>query len=218
MNTIYGGAGNDWIAGDDNNDLLYGDDGGGTSSGHPGADTLNGGKGDDKLYGEQGNDLLIGHGDNDSLYGGAGNDRLYGDNDINSPWGGNDLRDGGSGVDLMWGGLGADVFDYNHVSDSPASARDWIMDFSKAQGDKVDLSGIDAKSTNFFINDAFTFIGSNGFSGVAGQLQFEQHHPTSGPLVLDTTTLSGDTNGDAVADFAVVCLGLIDFMSSDFML
>src|SRR5215204_5756711 len=70
---------------------------------------------------------------------------VYGDNDINSPWGGNDLLDGGSGVDLMWGGLGADVFDYNHVSDSPASARDWIMDFSKAQGDKADLSGIDAK-------------------------------------------------------------------------
>ena len=45
MNTIYGGAGNDWIAGDDNNDLLYGDDGGGIPSGLPGDDTLNGGKG-----------------------------------------------------------------------------------------------------------------------------------------------------------------------------
>ena len=104
------------------------------------------------------------------------------------------------------------------MSDSPVSARDWIMDFSKAQGDKIDLSGIDAKSTNFFSNDAFTFIGGNDFSGVAGQLRFEQHQPVNGPLVIPTTTVSGDVNGDAVADFTVNFLGLIDFTAADFML
>jgi hypothetical protein len=104
------------------------------------------------------------------------------------------------------------------VSDSPASARDWIMDFSKAAGDKLDLSGIDAKSTNFLSNDAFTFIGTSDFTGVAGQLQFEQHQPVNGPLVFPTTTVSGDVNGDAVADFTINLLGLIDFTATDFML
>ena len=136
-----------------------------------------------------------------------GDDTLYGQS-------GKDILRGGSGSDSMWGGSEADVFDFDLVSHSPASARDLIWDFSKAEGDKLDLSGIDANNTNFWIiNDAFTFIGSNDFTGVPGQLRFEQHD-----AFFDNTTVSGDVDGDGAADFEAVCLGLIDFTAADFML
>ena len=46
----------------------------------------------------------------------------------------------------IWGGDEADLFDFDLVSDSPANARDWVMDFSQTEGDKLDVSGIDAKT------------------------------------------------------------------------
>jgi Ca2+-binding RTX toxin-like protein len=77
---------------------------------------------------------------NDVLRGGSGDDRLL----------------GGTGEDVLVGGLGqrradrggadADRFVYNSVQESPLGAanRDRINDFSSAQGDRIDLSGIDA--------------------------------------------------------------------------
>jgi hypothetical protein len=41
-------------------------------------------------------------------------------------------------------------------------------------------------------NDAFTFIGGDAFTGVAGQLQFKGG------------VLMGDINGDMQADFAII--------------
>ncbi|CAN1483525.1 Type I secretion C-terminal target domain, VC_A0849 subclass [Burkholderiaceae bacterium] len=72
---------------------------------------------------------LIGVGGNDVLIGGKGNDVLI----------------SGGGNDVLTGGLGADTFKYTVLADSPksaATATDTITDFSKSQGDKVDLSGI----------------------------------------------------------------------------
>ena len=72
---------------------------------------------------------LIGNGGNDVLIGGNGNDVLV----------------GGSDHDVLTGGGGADTFKYVSLADSPtsaATATDTITDFSKAQGDKIDLSGI----------------------------------------------------------------------------
>jgi VCBS repeat-containing protein len=72
---------------------------------------------------------LIGVGGNDTLIGGRGNDILI----------------SGGGNDVLTGGLGADTFKYTVLADSPKSAltaTDTITDFSKLQGDKVDLSGI----------------------------------------------------------------------------
>ena len=51
----------------------------------------------------------------------------------------------GGGNDVLTGGTGADTFKYVALADSPksaATATDTITDFSKLQGDKVDLSGI----------------------------------------------------------------------------
>jgi len=204
---LQGNGGKDALDGLGGNDWLYGNDGQDVIFGGAGNDYLSGGEDDDTLYGDDKYATYpSGLPGNDTLVGGGGNDHLEGEQ-------GNDVLRGGSGVDLMWGGTGGDIFDFDYVSDSPANARDWVMDFSKADGDKLDLSGIDAKSTNFLINDAFTFIGNGGFSGVAGQLRFEQHD-----AFFDNTRVSGDVNGDGAADFEIICFGFIDFTTTDFLL
>jgi hypothetical protein len=73
-----------------------------------------------------------------TLIGGGGNDTLIGGK-------GNDILISGGGSDVLTGGGGADTFKYLKLEDSPTSkvtATDTITDFSKAQGDKIDLSGI----------------------------------------------------------------------------
>lgn len=76
----------------------------------------------------------------------------------------------GAGSDSMSGGLGADTFDFNAISESLVGVnRDVITDFSSAQGDKIDLSGIDANTT--VANDQLfssTIITSGAFTE-AGQ-------------------------------------------------
>ncbi len=106
---------------------------------------------DDKLYGDAGNDILFGQGGNDLLDGGAGNDVLYGGhgndtlyggagNDILNGGAGNDTLYGGLGNDILTGGAGADLFVWNKGDVVAGSvAKDIITDFSKAEGDKLDL-------------------------------------------------------------------------------
>ncbi len=73
-----------------------------------------------------------------------------------------------------------------------------IIDFTgvgAAAGDRIDSSGIDAKSA-VAGDQAFSFIGTAAFSGVAGQL----HAVASGT----STLIQGDVNGDKVADFEIL--------------
>jgi len=113
--TLFGGGGDDELAGEVGADTLLG--GGG-------ADLLFGDSnalafayhGDDFLDGGAGNDVLHGQGGNDSLLGGAGDDVLQGD-DPGHPQGddyldgedGDDTLIGGGGADVLSGGAGADV-------------------------------------------------------------------------------------------------------------
>ncbi|HLL30849.1 MAG TPA: cadherin, partial [Allosphingosinicella sp.] len=147
-------------------------------------------------------DIVYGRDGHDNIHGMAGDDDLYGE-------GGNDTLVGGAGADRLFGGLGKDQFTYNAVSDSTASAPDLILDFSRAQGDRISLSAIDANSL-VSSNQAFTFIGSAAFSNVAGQLRYE----TSGGM----TTVYGDVNGDGVADLQIQLSGTIALVASDFIL
>ncbi|WP_426230669.1 family 16 glycosylhydrolase [Pararhizobium sp. DWP3-4] len=157
----------------------------------PGALSATGNGGNNQLYGNgdanglaglTGDDYLYGDAGNDTLLGGAGNDKLFGGNQ-------NDVLTGGLGIDRLDGEGGSDTFHFDSVAESPYSARDTIIGFSGAKGDRVDLSALDA-NTLVGGNQAFNFIGSSAFTE-AGQVRFSDG------------VLSADVNGDRIADFAV---------------
>jgi len=152
------------------------------------------------LIGNSLDNRLNGSAANDVLRGGAGNDTIYGN-------GGDDVIVGGAGSDSMRGGAGADRFVVENTADTPTSGRDWIIDFSHAEGDRIDLSGIDAIASG--ANDAFSFV--SAFSGVAGQLIVTG---TPGNVLVQ-----GDVNGDSVADFTILVTGqAVPLVASDFVL
>lgn len=180
-----------------------------TYNGYSGADKFTSFAQNDVLKGNGGSDYLNGANGNDKLYGGAGNDLLYGDN-------GNDLLNGGLGRDIMSGGAGNDTFDFNSIAETgiTAATRDIIRDFTKGQ-DKIDLSGIDA-NTHLGLNQAFHFIGTQGFHHTAGELRFFKidNAGTSN----DMTVVEGDVNGDGHADFQIQLSKLISLSGTDFVL
>jgi Ca2+-binding RTX toxin-like protein len=124
-NTIYAGAGNDQMAGNDGNDTLSGNAGndviaGGNGNdgllGGEGFDFIAGGAGDDAIMGQNGNDMLWGDDNsggvgNDGIDGGDGNDTIIGQggNDTIVGGTGNDAIAGGDGVDMLYGHAGADI-------------------------------------------------------------------------------------------------------------
>ncbi|MEK1927108.1 MAG: M10 family metallopeptidase, partial [Rhizobium giardinii] len=119
--------------------------------------SLQGYSGNDTLNGEGGSDVLIGASGADRLSGGTGADRLY----------------GGAGADDLIGGADADMFLFKLRTEStvPASGRDTIFDFSASQGDRIDLSVIDANSKATG-NQAFAFLGKVAFTGTAAELRY----------------------------------------------
>lgn len=194
IDEVFGGSGNDALYGRGGVDLLNGDDGNDRLFGEAGADQVSGGNG---------NDLLYGGADNDQLFGGAGVDTLYGE-------GGDDRLAGNDGADLLFGGAGADRFVLSMLSDSGTTlaAADRIRDFSAAQGDRIDLSNIDAIAGGS--NDAFSFIGAAAFGSIAGQLRAE--------VIGGQTLVSGDVNGDGIADFLIRMDGVHALTAADFTL
>ena len=80
-----------------------------------------------------------------------------------------------------------------------------IRDFSRAQGDDIDLSGIDANAKAAG-NQAFSFIGAKAFSGKAGELQSKNG------------IVAGDVNGDKVADFHIEIANHHGLVAGDFIL
>ena len=150
------------------------------------ANTINGNEAANLITGEGGDDQLRGKGGNDYLSGGAGNDYLSGG-------AGTDTLTGGAGSDEMYGGAGADRFVFERLSDfGPSGAPDRLQDFSASQGDRIDLSGIDADSTQAG-DQGFAFLGREAFTGRAGQLRYET---APGGML----RVSGDLNGDGAAE------------------
>ncbi|MER0499916.1 retention module-containing protein [Aeromonas hydrophila] len=126
----------DVLIGGDGNDILFGQGGDDFLFGGAGNDILFGGAGNDTLYGESGNDTLYGGSGNDTLYGGSGDDTLSGGL-------GNDILVGGLGNDILKGDGGADTFTWLQGDTAAGSvAKDYVVDFSKAEGDKLDLSDL----------------------------------------------------------------------------
>jgi hypothetical protein len=120
------------------------------------------------------------------LFGGKASDILKGGGQA-------DLIHGNLGADQLTGNGGADTFRYQSTAESTTGSMDHILDFA-AGIDKIDLSRIDADS-NMAGDQSFTFIGSNAFSGTAGQLRAYQDG--------GSWFVEGDTNGDNVADLVI---------------
>ncbi|MGF6226156.1 Ca2+-binding RTX toxin-like protein [Inquilinus ginsengisoli] len=218
-------------------DTLIGNSGGNTLTGNAGADFLSGGDGNDVLRGGAGMDILdggngvdyvtytenevavtvnlatgVGSGGNaqgdsyssiENVNGSTVGDIIIGNASAN-------VLNGWAGKDTLTGGGGADTFTFSQTNHSVVGANaDRITDFSHAQGDRIDLSAIDADTT-LAGNQAFAFIGAALYSGDAGELRYS--------VVGGTTTVAGDVNGDGVSDFHIQLTGSIGLVVSDFVL
>ena len=219
---VYGQGGHDKLFGDDGNDLIDGGADNDTLRGGLDADTLEGGSGNDMLFGGDGRDSLLGGLGNDQLRGDAGNDFLNGGTGADTLEGGsgndallgglgNDRMMGGFGKDQMTGGMGADHFVFTNRLDSGAGpvGRDVITDFNRAQGDKINLSALDA-NLRLSGNQAFEFVGTDGFSGSAGELRYQQSN--------GTTLVFADSDGDRRADFSIELSRQVTLHENDFFL
>ncbi len=144
-------------------------------------------------------DFLTGTDSSDKISGAAGNDTLTGAT-------GNDTLNGGAGKDLLVGGKGADIFVF--IIDNNNS-RDTISDFSHQDGDKIDLSIIDANE-KLAGDQAFAFIGNAAFSktNAAGQLRFD----------VTSKILYGSTDADIAPEFSIQFNGVSSLIASDFVL
>jgi Ca2+-binding RTX toxin-like protein len=234
-----GNAGNDWLMGRDGNDTLDGGSGADWLMGGTGSDTvtyagataavavslaavpINGTAGDakgdvligvenligsalsDTMSGDDGANALDGGAGHDLLDGGAGNDTILGG-------AGRDTMTGGLGADVLTGGADADRFRWTALSESTTGAMDTVLDFSRAQADKLDLSLIDPKPA-VAGDQAFVFIGTAAFAANgASQLR----HAAQG----SDTRVEADANGDGATDFAFLLKGSTALLASDFVL
>lgn len=114
--TLFGGAGDDRIWGQDDDDTLFGGQGHDYLDGGVDDDLIAGDEGDDTVLGNQGNDRIIGGRGNDTLFGGAGDDAMTGN-------GGDDVMSGGIGDDMLRGGAGDDAIDGGAGQDTLRGGR-----------------------------------------------------------------------------------------------
>lgn len=153
------------------------------------------------IAGKASDDVLNGLGGADELLGNAGNDILDGG-------AGDDLLIGGSGFDVLTGGTGGDLFRFFDGASGTGANADRITDFANVI-DKVDLRDMDADSGTTG-DQAFSFIGTAAFSGVAGELRYAFDGTD--------TRLQGDYTGDGVADFEIVFAGSHTIFATNFYL
>lgn len=170
-------------------------------TGNSGANTITGNLANNILTGGGGNDILRGGAGDDTLYGGTGDDQLFGD-------AGNDLLYGGGGRDVMDGGAGADTYRFLAGDLGATAATSASVVLGAGQGDKIDLSAIDANSTTT-LRDGFSFVGTADFTKHAGELRVQG----SG----SNWTVSADTNGDGVADIVLTVQSSNGIRATDFV-
>jgi Ca2+-binding RTX toxin-like protein len=238
---LIGGDGDDWLDGGDNNDTLEGGEG---------DDKLNGGAGDDVIQGGPGHDIMNGGegidmgnyadataGVDINLATGANSagdtlvsiEGLTGSQyaDMLTGNAGSNILAGGLGFDVLTGGAGADIFRFDSAergfqAQDGHDYADRISDFSAADGDKIDLTRIDADTATAG-NQDFHFIGESDFSGVAGELRIfhdPQDDSAPGSSTIDHWLVEGDTNGDGIADLIAQVSGDIEhgLTAHDFMM
>ena len=143
--TVDGGAADDYLRGDAGNDSLIGGAGFDDINGNQGDDTARGGEGPDwvvggqahdRLFGDAGDDVVYGNLGDDTQDGGDGRDWVRGGQGADSIAGGagDDWMSGDLGDDTVSGGAGVDIF---HTWG--AAGLDRVTDFSRAEGDRIQL-------------------------------------------------------------------------------
>ncbi|MCB8822637.1 calcium-binding protein [Microvirga rosea] len=167
------------------------------------SDLVLGTSNNDQLAGSDSNDIIIGHSGNDLMYGSAGQDFMLGG-------AGSDTLNGGLGGDIFFGGKGADTFVWDGIADIDIwrNSTDIIKDFSRKEGDLIDLHLLDA-STVRSGNQAFTFIGAENFSA-PGQIRYI-HKGNDTYLLLNT-------DKDSSPEGVIVLSGIMDPKASWFSL
>ncbi|WP_374539336.1 VCBS domain-containing protein, partial [Chitinimonas taiwanensis] len=202
---------------------------------NPWADIVNGGSGNDALIGQGGYDLLYGGSGDDYLSGGSGSDGLRGGT-------GNDRLEGGSGSDVLRGDLGADTFAWSFGDQSAmagavnagsgndyglnasiklvSGATDLVTDFSKTEGDKLDLRdllqgeshvGENPGNLNQYLhfeysnNSTIVHVSSSGgFAG--GVYDASKENQT---IVLQNVNLLVDSNGTSLLNTNAIVQDLL---------
>jgi serralysin len=238
-NVLRGGGGDDVLVGFGGDDVVHGEGGDDSIGGSAGIDRLDGGEGDDLLDGGEGDDVLDGGAGVDTAsfessynYAGVnadlasgiahgaapvGSDRLSGIENLEGTLygdrlagnGGANALDGAQGADVLEGRGGADRFVYGQTYESMPAAPDLILDFSRKQGDRIDLSAVD---TNDQVpgDPAFRFIGQDPFTD-AGQVRFFK---AGGDTVVEVNT--DDTT--AGAEMQIMIDAALSLRATDFVL
>jgi Ca2+-binding RTX toxin-like protein len=227
-NMMYGGAGDDRMFGQNGNDLLDGGDGDDAVFGGNGDDLLVGSldDGDDTYYGgdisgDTGNDTLdlgfltvgadvdlgtgVG-GRGSAVSSQSGTDTLWGVENVVTG-SGNDTITMSNAVNVVDGGQGDDVFVFGSAA---AAHGDTIRGFE--EGDKIDLSGIDANA-GLAGNDTFT-LQSGQATTAPGQIVVTHETREDG----EYTVISGDTAGTNAPEFRISISGNHALTVNDFNL
>lgn len=119
-------------------------------------------------------------------------------------FGGGDRLLGGGGADVLTGGRGGDLFVYRARTDAGgASAADWITDFSQAEGDRVDLSGLAS-----LLDGRLRFVGTAPFDG---DRSVRYAHAGGDTLILI------DLDRDRSADLTIRLSGRLALRAADFV-
>jgi Ca2+-binding RTX toxin-like protein len=138
--------------------------------------------------------ILTGNAGVNTLSGGAGNDRLI----------------GGLGQDSLTGGSGKDVFAFDDRETSASRSKaDTILDFSRRQSDRIDLSAIDA-NTRKRGDQKFSFIGDEKSFSKAGEMRFEK--------TKSATYIYLNTDNDRSAEAVIKIKGALDLQKGWFVL
>jgi len=160
---VAGKAGNDMLSGGSGNDKIWGGSGNDTLLGGTGADTLVGGFGSDRMEGGNGNDVLLSRSDAGEMVAAQDGKTQIFANEVAAFTATNDTMVGGRGADTFrFEGLvnAKDVIVAKHViADGTVDwagvtgengavhdhgvggfGNDTIMDFNRAQGDKIEIA------------------------------------------------------------------------------
>ena len=217
--TMIGGADDDTVFGSTGADMLNGGAGsdvlvyalsaagvtvnlatGAASGGDAQGDMISG---FERISGSPFADALSGNGAANYLFGGLGDDKIRGGS-------GADTIGGSGGRDEMWGGGAGDTFVFTSASESgtTTATRDAIMDFSRSQGDRIDLD-IDSAAGTPGLSDPLEFRGQNTFTEER-QVRFVHQD--------GDTIVQVNLQGSSGADLAIRLEGIVNLQASDFIL